>query len=607
MNIRRGGVLVGCVALALAGGGRPADEGPKKPGPVTVRLEKTAAGWALLRGGKPYLVKGVGGTGSLAALAAAGGNSVRTWGAENLGKVLDEAQRRGLTVTAGVWLGHERHGFHYNDADQVARQADAVRQVVLRYRNHPALLAWGLGNEMEGYGKGDNAAVWSAVNSLGAMVHKLDPHHPTLTVVAEIGGDRVKNLHRLCPEIDLVGINSYAGAATLARRYRAAGGVKPFLLTEFGPAGVWESPKNAWGVAAEPSSTQKAAAYRKAYEGAVGGGKGLCVGSYAFLWGHKQEATATWFGMLLPDGKRLAAVDAMTELWTGKPPANRCPAIESLTLAGPAEVEPGAMLRAVLRASDPEKDPLAVRWVLQGEAAALGAGGDAEQAPPTYPKAVVEGTPRGATVRAPKGGGVYRLFAYVSDDHGGAAVANVLLRVKGPVAVAPARKAALPLVVYDEATRKDLPYAPTGWMGNTKATKMDPAWAEGAKAGKTCVRIAYEDKDGWAGIVWQHPANDWGERPGGWDLSGAKKLTFWARGQAGDEVVSFEAGLLGKGKAFPDSAHVKLAGVRLTKGWKQYTLELKGKDLSRIKTGFSCTWSAAGRPVTFYLDEIRYE
>ncbi len=192
---------------------------------------------------------------------------------------------------------------------------------ILRFRDHPALLMWGIGNEMEGYEKGDNAAIWSAVNNIASMVKKLDPNHPTMTVIAEIGGDKVKNVHRLCPDIDVVGINSYGGAATIPQRYRKAGGVKPYVLTEFGPPGKWESPKTSWGAAIELSSTAKAEAYRRAYQLAVRGAEGLCLGSYAFAWGHKQEATATWFGLFLPDGSRTGAVDVLTRAldWESRP------------------------------------------------------------------------------------------------------------------------------------------------------------------------------------------------------------------------------------------------------------------------------------------------
>jgi hypothetical protein len=573
---------------------------------VPVRVQKTDAGWQLLRDGKPYFIKGVGGNGSMKLLAACGGNSVRTWGADDLGKVLDAAHKHGLTVTAGIWLGHERHGFNYNDSDQVARQYEAARKVVLRYRDHPALLMWGLGNEMEGYGKGDNAAIWSAVESLAGMVKKLDPNHPTMTVIAEIGGDKVKNVHRLCPSIDVVGINSYGGLPTLPKRYRAAGGTKPYVVTEFGPAGSWEGKKTSWGAPLELTSTQKAAAYRDGYRQAIAGAKGQCLGSYAFLWGHKQEATATWFGMLLPDGSRLGAVDAMTEAWTGKAPANRCPTITSLKLVSAAEGKPGTRVKAALTASAPDGDKLKVAWVFQREGIG-GSGGDAEAVPPTFPDAIVRSDERSAEVRLPKDGGGYRLFVYVRDDHGGAAVANVPLFVKGPVAIAKARRAKLPLIVYDEGGRKGPPYVPSGWMGNTKALKLDEKCTTKPHSGKTCLRVEYTQDVGWGGIAWQNPANDWGDRPGGWDLTGAKSLTFWARGDKGGEKATFLVGLLGRDKKYPDSTRAQVGPIKLTTEWKQYRLDLKDRDLKRIKIGFALTVAGNGAPVVFYLDDVRYE
>lgn len=581
--------------------------GAAEPVPVAVRLQQTAAGHQLLRDGMPYFIRGVGGDGSLALLAQLGGNSVRTWGAEKLDAKLDEAHRFGLTVAVGIWLGHERHGFDYNNADQVAKQMEQVRQTVERYKNHPAVLVWGLGNEMEGYERGDNAAVWLAVNQLAALVKQLDPNHPTMTVIAEIGGDRVKNVHRLCPDIDVVGINSYGGAASLPQRYAEAGGTKPYIITEFGPPGVWESPKNAWGAAPEPTSTDKALFYRKAFEKAVASQPGKCLGSYAFLWGHKQEATATWFGMLLPDGSRLAAADTMSELWSGKPPANRCPAIDGLTWDGPDELEPRATGRARLQTSDAEGDRLKVRWGLSAEAEALGTGGDAEPTLETFADAIVAADNEHAEVRLPAAPGGYRLFAYVYDGQGGAAVANLPLLVKGQPVAKPARQAELPLVVYDETDRERPAYVPTGWMGDTRQIALSPDCSEHPHGGRTCLRAEFKAPDGWGGVVWQHPSNNWGERPGGWNLTGAKRLSFWARGRLGDEVVTFQFGLLGADKRFRDSGKGELQHARLTTGWRHFTIDVSNCDLSRIITGFAWTVAGQGKPVVFYIDDVRFE
>ncbi len=573
-------------------------------GPVEVKVVHGEKGWQLLRDGKPYFVKGAGGSGSLEALAAAGANSVRTWDAEGTEKQLDEAQQRGLTVCLGIWLGQERQGFNYNDVEQVAKQNARVRTLVERFKGHPAVLCWGIGNEMEG--EGANAAIWSSIQNLAAMIHKLDPKHPVMTVLAEVGGSKVANLHKLCPDIDIVGLNSYAGCASIAKRYVEAGGTRPYIVTEFGPPGTWEVGKNAWGAVAEPTSTEKADWYRRAYEQGIAN-QPLCLGSYAFVWGSKQEATATWFGLLLPDSSRTSPVDTLTELWTGKPPATRCPAIASLKVEGADQVDPGAPVKVTLKASHPDNLPLKVTWVLQPEAERYQTGGDAEKALPTYPEAIVKSDVSGAELKMPKDGGGYRLFAYVRDGKGGAAVANVPLLVKGESKVAAGPAVKLPFAVYDDAGRADPPYYPSGWMGNAKAVKMQEDCPTNPHSGKTCLRFEYTVPNDWAGVIWQHPANDWGDQAGGWNLAGAKRLTFWARGEKGGEALSFEFGLLGRDQKVFDTASGKLADVKLTAEWKQYSIDLAGKDLTRIKTGFGWVVAGQGAPVTFYLDDIRFE
>ena len=47
----------------------------------------------------------------------------------------------------------------------------------------------------------------------------------------------------------------------------------------------------------------------------------------------------------------------------------------------------------------------------------------------------------------------------------------------------------------------------------------------------------------------------------------------------------------------------------LTQEWKQYTIDLRGKDLSYMIGGFCWATNADVNPegATFYLDEIKYE
>jgi hypothetical protein len=164
-----------------------------------------------------------------------------------------------------------------------------------------------------------------------------------------------------------------------------------------------------------------------------------------------------------------------------------------------------------------------------------------------------------------------------------------------------------PFTIYDEKGGTNNHYFPSGWMGNTKGIKMEMGCTNNPHGGKTCFRFEYSDSADWAGIVWQDLVNDWGEQPGGWNLTGAKKLTFWARGENGGEIVSFKFGILGADKKYSDSAGGEMDEIKLTKDWQQYTLDLAGKDLTQIKTGFAWTLRGQGQPVTFYLDDIRFE
>src|SRR5262245_51179250 len=101
---------------------------------------------------------------------------------------------------------------------------------------------------------------------------------------------------------------------------------------------------------------------------------------------------------------------------------------------------------------------------------------------------------------------------------------------------------------------KQSPYAPSGWMGNIEAIAVDPACNGKPNNGKTCMKVTYKADDQFGGVIWQDPPNDWGDQDGGHDLTGAKKLVFWARGDKGGEKVEFKFGVLEKEKTFHDSA-----------------------------------------------------
>lgn len=166
--------------------------------------------------------------------------------------------------------------------------------------------------------------------------------------------------------------------------------------------------------------------------------------------------------------------------------------------------------------------------------------------------------------------------------------------------------------VYSDKGARVNHFAPSGWMGDYGDIKVDDASSEDPADGKTCIKVTYSGKAtqgaNWAGVYWQHPANNWGDKPGGFDLSPMKRLTFWARGKEGGEKISeFKVGGITGEHGDSDSANI--GPVVLSKEWKKYTIELADKNLSHVVGGFCWSASRDDNPngFTVYFDEIRYE
>ncbi|MEM8909293.1 MAG: glycoside hydrolase family 2 TIM barrel-domain containing protein, partial [Bacteroidota bacterium] len=403
-------------------------------GPIKVEIRQENGAWKLYRGGEPYYINGVGGQKYLDRAVAYNANSVRTWGVGEAISILDEAHAKGLTVLFGLWVGCERQGFDYNDTKGVQAQLERFTEVVKEYKDHPAILMWGIGNETDLFY--EDFKVWNAINDIAKMVHEIDPNHPTMTVTAGLDVAEVQLIKERAPHIDVYGINTYGGLIGIDKEMRAYGWEGPYVITEWGPDGHWEVPKTTWGVPLEQSSSEKAKMYQKRYNEGILSDPEMCLGSYVFLWGQKQETTPTWYGVFLEDGTETEVMDILEYGWSGKMPANRSPNISSITIDDkkPSEsvhVQPGATCQLVAKVTDPDGDPLNYRWEMLPESTDIKSGGDAESRPdPVNIKVKLDDGNGVLHFKAPKKEGPYRLFTYVYDGNGNAATANIPFYVK---------------------------------------------------------------------------------------------------------------------------------------------------------------------------------
>jgi hypothetical protein len=403
-------------------------------GSVVQVVSKPDGSFTLLQNGKPYMVKGAGGHQYLTLLAASGGNSIRTWGIAQLEQVidgkslLDRAYESGISVTVGFWVQHERHGFDYSNSASIEKQRARLRDAVVKYRDHPALLTWGLGNEMEGFGPGEpDVRIWKELNHLAGIIKELDKNHPVMTVIAGAQQSKIDGILQYYPNIDILGVNQYGSASGTGQALDGMGWKGPYMLTEFGVPGTWEGPATSWGAPIEPDPSTKAAETYTAYKMDRDSNVGRNLGSYVFIWGQKQEATATWYGMFLQSGEKLPRVDAMAYAWSGKWPDNRAPKLVSLeTPVAFKHVKAGSGSHAEVDCVDREGDELRFQWDILAESTDRKSGGDAEAAPPSFPNAIVKGQgTRRIAFKAPSRPGGYRVFVTVYDGQGGAVAHNV--------------------------------------------------------------------------------------------------------------------------------------------------------------------------------------
>jgi outer membrane protein OmpA-like peptidoglycan-associated protein len=195
--------------------------------------------------------------------------------------------------------------------------------------------------------------------------------------------------------------------------------------------------------------------------------------------------------------------------------------------------------------------------------------------------------------------------------------ATSLLRSGSAPAAPPARSASSAsaafkaFALYTDKTPRHSHYVPSGYMGDSDLT-MSGAYTNTPTGEGPCLRVNYHatGPKGWAGIYWQDPANNWGDVPGkaGYDLRGASRLSFWARGETGGERVhEFRVGgIVGQ---YPDSDVATLSNIRLTREWKKYSIDLGKKDLRHIIGGFGFFVNKAESPggSTFYLDDLLFE
>lgn len=380
-----------------------------------------------MRNGEAFSVAGGAGGNALETLQELGGNTVRVYDPDRLAVVLDRAQELGLAVVADLPLPAYYPGADYDGLSTPGLQ-DSVLRTVDRFRDHPALLFWMLGNEV--FTAGYDGEYLRRYNALAEAVRQRDPDHPISTGV--IPHQLLKlSLSWTRLNVDFLSINIFGNLTNFeqVKTYLSPLWRGPYLISEWGVNGPWEERSTTWGAPIESPSSTKARQLAERYAMGFGGGKDdRQLGNLVFYWGQKYERTPSWFSLLSATGEVSEMAFTLGNLWTGRDLPYPGPRVDYLLLNGQgaaADILLAAGEVATARAVFPESPPdgLSAQWEIRAED--WQGQGEIGQGPEPLPGLLRTHDLTSVTFQAPLPEGPYRLYYQVTDSAGYFATANI--------------------------------------------------------------------------------------------------------------------------------------------------------------------------------------
>ena len=263
---------------------KPVDETKK------VYIKRTGEDYKLFRNGKPFFIQGAGGESYFKELAEIGGNTIRLYDTLSLENKLNEAHKYNLAVIVDLPLYRFETSYNqYLIEEEVILLKEKIKPIVIKYKDHPALLMWNLGNELQYpvvFRKNRIATNFNDIieifkvlsqrkkfirtfNELIDFIHTEDPDHPVTTSVSTSKfWKKLLNIHIYSPQIDVIGYNIFAPPQTVKPQLSKLAKLihmKPFYISEWGMEGPWAQEKTSWDAPYETTSTNKGEQYKENY------------------------------------------------------------------------------------------------------------------------------------------------------------------------------------------------------------------------------------------------------------------------------------------------------------------------------------------------------
>ncbi len=403
-----------------------------------VFVKKTPAGYQMFRNGEPFYIKGASGNINLNALQKAGANTVRIYDTLNLKQVLDDSHKYGLAAIVDIPFPRYSKEFSvYKDKNFIEAHSNAIRQLVLKHKDHPALLFWMLGNEiMYPYIYG-NRHFYTHFNGLIDLIHELDPNHPISTALASFGGKRLTSIYIRSPKLDFISFNIFGALSSLEEEKTkyTFGMDQPFFISEWGINGPWEETQNLWGVPIEKNSTDKAMMVKDRYKSFIAN-NGNCLGSTVFYWGTKQESTPTWFSIFTEKSEKTQLAFELENIWKDRELPYKGPILKDISLNESSNndnifLTSEKTLTARISYDYSGKDTLSIRWDLKPENWFYKPWDD-QNPVESINENILHSNGSEMIFKIPVIEGAYRVYTYLTDKENNVATGNIPFYVLNP-------------------------------------------------------------------------------------------------------------------------------------------------------------------------------
>jgi hypothetical protein len=306
-----------------------------------------------------------------------GGNCIRRYNPTNYDfNLLNEADHKGLKVLYGFWFDPEVD--YYKDTAKVNKYIRDAETALIKYKDHPCILGWSVGNETWGLLKHRFSKPYltqvrisyvQMVERIAERIHELDPNRPVFSSMeheeTQLAGE-VACFKDWAPSIDVIGVNSYylEQISKLDTVFTSMDSTRPYLVSEFGPRGYWKPEYSMMkdSMVFEDSDGEKAKFYALQWNQFIGKNKGNNVGGVAYCWRDRFEGSTVWFGITDIKNRLKPAYYSLKSTWKDHKPFEDP---LSVYIISPAQqIIPGRKYKFVAYSSKPVPDTYTYTWEL---------------------------------------------------------------------------------------------------------------------------------------------------------------------------------------------------------------------------------------------------